>query len=184
MDLNEWMNNQLFSREDEHAYAVLDGASIPDLLDRLYGDDRPEFECLYRGELPPDMAEVAPYLVELTPDSAFAGWVIEKGWGQHWGIFAVAPADLRLLRQHFRRLNVVYGPEHKPLIFRYYDPRVLRGFAPTCDATQLAEFFGPIRCFILENDDPGHALRLSRAEGKLRQETTPVDLGVRSAQGA
>jgi hypothetical protein len=183
VDLKEWMSGQLFSQEDEQAYAVLDGASIPDLLDRLYDADRPEFECLYRGDLKPDLAEVAPYLVRLEPESGFTEWVVEEGWGQHWGIFAVTPADLRSLRQHFRRLNLVYGPEHKPLLFRYYDPRVLRVFVPTCDGPQLAELFGPVRCFILEDADPGKALRLTLAEGILRQEASAIDLGVRSGQG-
>ncbi|MCK7510898.1 MAG: DUF4123 domain-containing protein [Desulfobacterales bacterium] len=71
-----------------HVYAVLDGASIKSLGPKLY-NLRPEHVCLYRGRLEPDMAEVAPYLVRLEQDSAFAQWVLGDGWGKHWGIFAV-----------------------------------------------------------------------------------------------
>ena len=75
-------------------FAVLDGASAPGLLDKLYGLS-PAFCCLFKGELAPDMAEVAPYLVQLEPDSEFTNWVIGQGWGNHWGIFAATDGDLR-----------------------------------------------------------------------------------------
>ncbi|MBO0797364.1 MAG: DUF4123 domain-containing protein, partial [Blastocatellia bacterium] len=91
----------LFEGEEINVYAVLDGASIPELLDRLY-EFQPEHVCLYRGELEPDIAEVAPYLVRLERDTEFSDWVIEKGWGNHWGIFALSYEDLRVMRNHFR----------------------------------------------------------------------------------
>ena len=34
--------------------------------------------------------------------------------------------------------------------FRFYDPRVLRVFLPTCSVRQKAELFGEIRSFLLE----------------------------------
>jgi len=48
------------------------------------------------------------------------------------------------MRQHFRRFITVHDESGKPLLFRYYDPRVLRTFLPTCNAKELAEIFG--RC--------------------------------------
>lgn len=151
--LRQSLARHLFGDPRLAAYAVLDGASNPALLDRLYGE-RPEFACLYRGELAPDIAECAPYLVRLEPDAPFTHWVTGRGWGEHWGIFAQADCDLRGLRQHLRKLNMVYDPEtHKPLLFRYYDPRVLRIFLPTCDAGQLAAFFGPVRAYFAETGE-------------------------------
>src|SRR5215216_4043175 len=95
------VGEHLFSDADANVFAVLDGASVPGLLDKLYGLS-PNFCCLFRGELPPDMAEVAPYLVQLEPDSEFMSWVINHGWGNHWGIFATTDADLRAAARHFR----------------------------------------------------------------------------------
>src|SRR3712207_9549205 len=103
---------EVFSGEAEHVYAVLDGASVPGLVPRLY-DEQPEFVCLYRGELAPDMAEVAPYLVRLDPDAPFTQWVVEEGWGKHWGVFAASDAGLRELRQHLRTFLVVYTQDGK-----------------------------------------------------------------------
>ncbi len=164
----ERLKTRLWPDEGHVAYALLDGAGIPTLLDQLYGDDGPDFECLYMGELTPDMAEVAPYLARLEYGSVFADWAL-SGWGQHWGIFAVVPAtlDLPALRRHFRKLSTVYGPDAQPLMFRYYDPRVLSVTLPTCGPEQLKEIFGPVAHFVLEGNAPENALVFSQAHGKL-----------------
>ncbi len=135
-------------------YAILDGAAIPNLLDKLYTEGAPRFECLYRGELEPDMAEVAPYLVELDLDSEFFQWLL-SGAGQAWGIFCYCDAslDLAAVRRHFRKLNVVSGPDGKMLMFRYYDPRVLAMFLATCDVVQLSEVFATRMSLFAERDD-------------------------------
>src|SRR5215831_12216195 len=112
--LNEYLFDGL--QKDEGVYAVLDGASIPDLLDNLYVENRPEFECLYRGELEPDMAEVAPYLVLLKRDSEFYGSFLAGGWGKHWGLFAIGPADFRIMHRQRRKCLTVNDPDGKPLL--------------------------------------------------------------------
>lgn len=168
--LKQTLARQLFADSAATAYVVLDGASNPVLLDRLYGD-QPEFDCLYRGELEPDIAECAPYLARLEAGTPFADWIIGTGWGRHWGIFAVANCDLRSLRQHLRKLNMVYDPEsHKPLLFRYYDPRVLNIFLPTCDAGQTETFFGPVSTFLAETQDGGGLTRFSRQAGQVKMD--------------
>ena len=163
------LSNHLFSDPQANVFALLDGASIDGLIDRLWGD-LPEFECLYRGALEPDMAEVAPYLARLEPEADFTRWVLEKGWGNHWGIFAVSQADLRTLRRHLRTFTMVHDPDGKLLYFRYYDPRVLRVYLPTCNDQELKTVFGPIRYFLLEDEDPDVLLRFSRIEGGARRE--------------
>jgi hypothetical protein len=119
------VSNHLFADEEAKVYAVLDGASVKDLLAR-FDEHQPERVCLYRGELAPDMAVVAPYLVRLEDETEFADWVIGKGWGAHWGVFAVAHADLDAMRRHLRRLLTVYSPEGKPMLFRYVQRRRTR----------------------------------------------------------
>jgi hypothetical protein len=156
----------LFAEGDANVFAILDGASIEELVDRLCRF-KPEYVCLYRGELAPDLVHVAPYLVRLNEKSAFTDWVLDRGWGKHWGIFAVATTDLIAMRQHFRRFLTVHDSEGKPLLFRYYDPRVLRTYLPTCDAQELAELFGPVLNYVLEGETPTELLRFEFAEGKL-----------------
>lgn len=167
------LRRHLFSDDETSVFAVLDGASVPDLLDALY-EHQPENECLYRGEIKPDIAEVAPYLVLLADDSAFTDWVLSEGWGNHWGIFAVAREELAAMRRHFRRYLIVHDPDGKPLYFRYYDPRVLRVYLPTCNAEELGTVFGPVECFLLEDEASQTALCFRINEGALVTERLPL----------
>ena len=166
-DLGGAVEAHLFSPEAASVFAVLDGASVGDLLTPLY-EHHPPFECLYRGELQPDIAEVAPYLVQLEQGTEFTKWVLEQGWANHWGIFAVADAALAVMRRHFRRFLTVHDPDGKPLYFRYYDPRVLRVYLPTCNAEELGTIFGPVQSFVLEDEDPAIALRFQLQDGALK----------------
>ena len=150
--VSQALSTHLFPEDGElQTYAVLDGASVPDLLDRLYGDEPPEFVCLYRGELEPDLAEVAPYLVHLKPKSTFTEWLLGNCWGNHWGIFAMSTEDIDVIRRHFRNFLMVKDPEGKQVYFRYYDPRVLRAFLPTCEAVEVEIVGGPVRAYYCEN---------------------------------
>lgn len=145
------LQQSLFGHSRLNAYAILDGASVDGLLDQLYSC-YPEFVCLYRGELAPDMAEVAPYLIQLEQGHRFTQWLLNNYFGHHWGIFAVSAADIHALRKHFRTFLMVQGPDGKPVYFRYYDPRVLRLYLPTCNEEETLQIFGPVQEFLLEDD--------------------------------
>ncbi|MDD2735376.1 MAG: DUF4123 domain-containing protein [Desulfuromonadaceae bacterium] len=142
----------LFSEIGAKVFAILDGASVPSLIPNL-ATFEPEYICLYRGELEPDMAEVAPYLVILERESDFTKWLLSNGWGEHWGIFGVTQADLPTLRKHFRKFLMVYDESGKSLYFRYYDPRVLRVYLPTCNAGELKTVFGPVLSYLVEDEE-------------------------------
>ncbi|MHC4742286.1 MAG: DUF4123 domain-containing protein [Planctomycetota bacterium] len=165
----------LYSQVGTNVYAVLDGASVPQLPQMLWKRE-PEHVCLYRGELEPDIAAVAPYLVKLEHDHPFTKMVCEQGWGKHWGIFAIAPVEVELrdLRQHFRRFLMVYDPDGKLVYFRYYDPRVLRVYLPTCNAEEIRSVFGPISNYVFEDEDSSAMLRLSPDGEKVRAEKIPL----------
>jgi hypothetical protein len=141
----------LFAKDDAAVFALLDGASAPKLVQTLH-EHKPEFCCLYPGELRADMAAVAPYLVRLEAKKEFTDLVLREGWGHHWGVFVVSTNDLRTLRDHFREFHKVELPDQRAVIFRYYDPRVLRIFLPVCSQAELAQFFGPAQRFIVEGD--------------------------------
>lgn len=149
-------------------YAVLDGASVRNLLDELYANDgRPEFVCLFRGDLEPDIAEVAPYLVRLEAGSAFTDWLLANCWGNHFGIFVRSTAGIELLRRHFRKFLRVKSPEGKVLYFRYYDPRVLKVYLPTCVGAETETLFGPIQCYVAEDENTSQALVFTVKEGRV-----------------
>ena len=49
----------LFAERNASVYAILDGAAVDGLLDRLYDFD-PEFVCLYRGNSNPTLPKSRP----------------------------------------------------------------------------------------------------------------------------
>jgi hypothetical protein len=136
-------------------WALLDAARD----DRIYTElrlSRLEHICLYAGKLPDALLRAAPYLVELAPTYSFTRPLLETGWGRGWGVFLRVP-DPRNLRHHLRSLLRVQDESGRTLVFRYYDPRVLRVYLPTCTPEELATVFGPIGAFMVESED-GEAL--------------------------
>ncbi len=169
------LRRQLFTDEHASCYAILDGASVPELLPQLY-EHEPEHTCLFAGQLDPELAQTAPYLVLLEPDGAFTDWVLEEGWGNHWGIYATASADIVFIqmRKHFRTFLRVRDPDGKPLYFRYYDPRVLRVYLPTCNADEARTIFGPVTRYIMEGDTPEALLRFGFDGTEVNQNPVPL----------
>lgn len=153
--------------EDRHVYVILDGAQNENLLDVFDDHQELERECLWFGRLEPDMQEVAPYLVELDEDAPFTRWVLDHGWAQNWGIFVVSDEDLATVWRHLRQHTRIFDPQNRRLYFRYYDPRVLHAFLPTCDGKQLSEFFGPVASFIAEVEGGAGGVAYALANGEL-----------------
>jgi len=167
------LSEHLLALPQAAVYAVLDGASAPNLpqmLERL----GVESACLFPGELEPEVAQVAAYLAAFKPDTPFAEWVLQEGWGRHWGIFIASRANLRTLRDHLRSFLKVYGPELEPLEFRYYDPRVLRVYLPTCNAKELQTVFGPVLRYLVESEEPNVLLKFSLDGEQLRSESVAL----------
>ena len=152
---------------DLPAYVILDGAQNLTLFGALHADNAPRWRCLFTGQLEPDMATVAPYLVELEHSSAFTRRLLAEGWGQNWGVFLTSQLELPALWRHVRQQVHVYGPNLESLFFRFYDPRVMRGYLPTCSPSQLAEFFGPVDFYFAEGEEPARAHAWSVADGRL-----------------
>ena len=169
---------RLFPEGKRKTFAVLDGASVEGLLSQFEAMD-PLYRCLYSGKLENGIAEVAPYLVELEKYSAFTDWVLSKGWGNHWGIFMVTPASVKIdvLRRHFRKLNKVKLAGGKAVLFRYYDPRVLRTFLPVCEKEQVPGFFERVESFICEAEDPSQAVFFELSQDTRLPQGSSVKVG-------
>ena len=154
MDTTEALRNLLFAEDGENCYAIIDGAACRELLRQL-DEHKPEYYCLYEGELEPDVESCAPHLVALKPEHPFTEWFLAGLSGKPWGIFARSKQPLLKLRKHFRSFQIVQNEQGQQLYFRYYDPRVLRIFLPTCDEEQLTKFFGPVSTYISEGEKGG-----------------------------
>ena len=154
MDTEELLRNDLFADDGENAYAIVDGAACDELLQHL-DEHQPEYCCLYAGELEPDVEACAPHLVALSPEHPFTQWLLSELPGKPWGILLRSTAKLRQLRKHFRGFLMVKNEKGENLYFRYYDPRVIRVFLPTCDDEQFRQFFGPVSSYVAESEQEG-----------------------------
>jgi hypothetical protein len=160
------LKGHLFINPYAHAFAILDGAAIPDLLGKLFVL-KPEHECLFRGEIAPDMAEVAPYLIMLEHDAPFTNWIFENCWGVRCAIFGTTSAGLPILRRHFRTFLKVYDDTGESFYFRYYDPRIMRAFLPSCESDDLRIVFGPVNSYLVEDVNPEKGKQFSLSESVL-----------------
>ena len=172
----ERVSQVLFQETKTDLYGIFDGASSPDIY-KMILSAKEDSRCLYRGELSEDLQLCAPYLVRLSKPSKIVQQLIRAMFEDNSGIIVrmEAGTDIDLVRRHFRRFLLVQTPEKKTVYFRYYDPRVLRIFLPTCDAEQLLEFFGPIESFVME-DEEGSMIRFSLDGAKLKITQLNCDL--------
>jgi len=168
--MRQLLSGLLFQQPGLSAYAIVDGASLEELLDSLDGL-RPEHVCLYRGELKPGVEVVAPYLVRLEPLSPFVAWLLESGWGHHFGVFVLTDQPMGPLRLQLRRHLRVTMEDGSTKLFRYYDPRVLRVFLPTLLPGELPGFFGPISHFLCEGKTADAVESFRLRDGCLVHET-------------
>ncbi len=141
MDIDT-LHSQLFN-SGYNVYSVIDGANAPVLLGKL-AKYEPKHTCLFRGELSIEMAEVAPYMVKLEPDHDFTNWLLEYAMESPCCIFAQTDKDFLALRKHFRSFLRVESPEGETLHFRYYDPRVLSVYLPSCEEEENAVLYADV----------------------------------------
>jgi hypothetical protein len=146
-------------------WAVLDCARDPAVYRALI-ESRLEFRCLYSGRLPAELERAAPQLVELLPDHRLVHRLLTEGWGRSWGVF-IKIADPSPLRHHLRKFLKVRDEDDRSLIFRFYDPRVLRAYLPSCRPGEIETFFGPIAAFLTEDEGAGTLTEFRHQRGHL-----------------
>lgn len=165
----EQLTQRLWPRgDDEHAYALVDGARDP-AVHPMLAAAHPSARCLYIGDLDPALARVAPYLVRLDRSAPQTRALLERAWGNAWAVLLRGPAPMGALHQHFRRLLRVQDERGARMLFRFYDPRVLRVFLPTCRPAELDRVFGPVEFFVTESDEPDRFLEFRNRRGVLAQ---------------
>jgi len=152
-------------------FAVIDAARLKQKLgvaQRLHKQN----VSLYRGRPEEALSGVAPYLFSIERNSNLDNLLAHNGIGNSWGIYITSRIDFDNLRKHLRRFLMVQMEDTgEQLYFRFYDPRVLRIFLPTCNLQQLKELFGQaITHFICEDEDSEFVLRFSLRNGELHTE--------------
>ena len=166
-------------------YYLLDGARDQN-ISRLVRSGGLEYTCLFAEGLHPRLQAAAPYLVHLSAGSTTTNRLLQAGWARAWGIFVIAAPEITLaqLRLHFKKLLRVETEKREMLSFRFYDPRVLNIFIPTCTLEELQAFIGPLSKIIAEAPDGTSYHAYSREENRMLtaqysisdvEQTTPIN---------
>jgi hypothetical protein len=153
-----------------HVWTILDGARDQ----RIYGAVQGCYQencCLYAGNLAPALQLAAPYLVKLEKDDRFTNYVINRGWDENWGILLRSDAGMDKLRRHFRRFLVVKDHTGRRLVFRFYDPRVMRIYLPTCLTQELEVVFGPVSTYLMPGEEPETLTQFHIENNQLREKS-------------
>ena len=141
----------LAEASEDRLYALVDGATAADLAvtGRVFGH---RLYTLFEGDMATHVAHAGPILIPLERDALefLDRWA--EALGKNAGVLLQTPADLPELFAQLRHVFVVRDEEGQEYFLRFYDPRVLRGFLPTCTPAQRGEFFGPVRRYVLETE--------------------------------
>jgi hypothetical protein len=150
----------LLAKDFQPLYALLDASREPSVL-KVILESKEEYQSLYEGPQGAQLAHFAPYLVRVPQKSSLLDTLVQQAWSKSWGVFVTCDKPLKDLRAHFRHFLTVKLPDGKQVYFRYYDPRVLRLFLPTCLPEETTQFFGPVKHFLMEAEDPKLALHFT-----------------------
>ena len=155
-------------------WMLVDAARDPRIFSLLL-ECHLDYSNLYSGPAATALEMVAPYIVQLDYQYRDTYRFLSHAWGQSWGVWLRCDARLDLLRRHLREFSVVFDPRGRRLVFRYYDPRVLRVYLPTCNPSELRTVYGPIECFWMEDDEPGTLLEFRFDRDRLEQRRFSLD---------
>ena len=127
----------------------------------------PGHACLYAGDIDPELAPAAPFIVEVRETDPLLRAFLAEGHGKNWGILCESRLSLSLVRFHFRHYLQARLPDKRVVEFRFYDPRVFRVYFPTCAPDELVRWFDGITRFIVENEAGDGFLEYSLISGRL-----------------
>jgi hypothetical protein len=122
-------------------YAVVDLATAESLRPALLPLRPPVAETLFQRDMPERILAVGPWLVNLgrAPDVAAALAGFRKGFP--WGYYLHSDIEIMSLRHALRKFNLVeLAGQRRPVLFRYWDPRVMRDFLQIATSAQKRQF--------------------------------------------
>lgn len=141
----------LFDRADGlethiRTFAIIDAARLTNFVELLQASDL-EHTCLFEGAARAEMAELAPWLVELQPDASATLRLLDDPatpwsiWGKDAAIFVRSTADLTELQRHFRKFTRIRDAEDRWMLLRFWDPNVLLDLALCLKFANAQTFF-------------------------------------------
>ena len=153
-------------------YGVADCAVEPRLYPQVQRLEPGGARCLFQGDLHPEVKAVSPHLVTLTQGDPLTDAWRTQGWGQSWGVWLTSSAGLHAVWRRLRHFTQAVLPSGEgPLLFRFWDPRVLRVYLPLVEPAELPGWFEDVEAYIVAAEDGRGALRFTLAGGALNTES-------------
>lgn len=100
-----------------------------------------EHVCLFKGDVDPQVLNVAPWLAKLSEGEPVLPTWQAHGRGLNWGIMILSSLPLEQLRTHCRRFLQANLPDGRSVLFRYYDPRVFRTYIEAATIEERERWF-------------------------------------------
>jgi hypothetical protein len=142
-----------FAEQDKgQLFAILDAARTDEILAQIAKPEA-QYQSLFRGREEEQLFDVSPFLVVCKADTELFTWLTSEAWAQSVGVFFTSADSFENLFAHFQQFLMVQEEGGGDMYFRFYDPRVLRVYLPTCTAEEIRTFFGNIRRFMAESED-------------------------------
>lgn len=132
----DWLGGwrQRAADEQQHVYALLDGAQDAKLLQRIWtAHPAPKAESLFLHTPRAELSEQGPWLLHLDGEPALWQELLAQLELRPLGILINSPAPLAELAQHLRHLLNARLADGELTLMRYYDPQVMAGLEdPAC----------------------------------------------------
>lgn len=129
-------------RTEISRYAVIDLAVAEQLRPVIARLMRSAAEPLLAHKFAQELLEVGPWLVKLSAAPEVDSLLGEMDPGVPWGYYVHSTVDIVSLRQTLRRFNLAVIPDTpRPVLFRYWDPRVMGVFLKVASREQRARMF-------------------------------------------
>ena len=143
-------------------FALIDAALDPMMPDMLTGSGL-DHVCLFAGKAEQELAEVAPWLVRLTPDHPLTAALLDPSeppvglWPLQGAIFLCSRIGMPALRRNLRNFTRLEGEEGAaPTYFRFYAASVFRSFLQASEPAVLQHLLAGIDRAILPGDASGN----------------------------
>ncbi|MGB9178335.1 MAG: DUF4123 domain-containing protein [Pyrinomonadaceae bacterium] len=153
---------QILRQQSAPLFALLDAARAPEILETLRGSQE-KYQSLYEGAKGAELAAYAPYIVQLPAGSGLLEKLVNEGWGNSWGVYLTSTTPFDKVRRYLRQFLMVKLADGREVYFRFYDPRVLRAFLPTCTPDEMSRLFGPISCYLMEGENSETLLQFTNS---------------------
>lgn len=166
------IRSNLSSTASGSVYAIVDACQAPDLVSVAKTTFGQLPRMLFKGAAAAatEIETVAPFLISVDLKNDF----IEQWaaiWGSNAGLLFISSAQPRSIFRHLREIFVVKNESDQEYFFRFYDPRVLRAYLPTCTYQEIALFFGPLTSILIEGKRANTFDTFSHASGELHIST-------------